>query len=528
MKKLLFLFSLLMPWLAAAQIAQTARFEKEHKGSDLEHIVIAMGEKGLTLVRNTEKFEQRKKVWDIIVLDTALHETWAVKVNIDQYFNILGHDYRDGNVYLVFHESNNPKGTLKIMEVDLRTHNIAEHDFKPEVEITFSHFSVMNGIAIFGGYITKEPAILLYDMQHESAKVLPGTFAPHMELLDLRTNVNNTFNALLTERRSKREKKLIVRTYNANGVILIDDEILVDDDKTILSGLTSTLINDDLIIIGTWTEGSSGTQATGIYSVVVDPFKDQKINYWDFTGLKHFLDYLPAKKAERIRAKAEWRRNAGKSVDFKAHVASIKIEESKEGFSFLSEVYTPSNNYGNNRWSNPYSNPYYSPYYNPYSFSPYSFGPMPYRYYSPFYGPYSPYGPSTVSNDTRIQHATILFFDLKGKLKDDLGLKFEEIKMPTREQVSDYIVRNNVTTFACLQEKEIQIQQTSADGSEIRNEKFKIDTGNPNDEIKSESNSSTVRIWYKNNFYIFGYHTLKDKTEHKSRDVFYINRLTIE
>ncbi len=46
MKKLLFLFSLLMPWLAAAQISQTARFEKEHKGSDLEHIVIAMGEKG--------------------------------------------------------------------------------------------------------------------------------------------------------------------------------------------------------------------------------------------------------------------------------------------------------------------------------------------------------------------------------------------------------------------------------------------------------------------------------------------------
>jgi hypothetical protein len=517
-----------VPLISRTQIAQPARYEKEHKGNDHEFIVISLGEKGLLLVRDTEKFEQRKRTWEIIALDTMLHETWDVKLSLDNIYNILGHDYRDGNAYLVFRESNNPKGKLNLMEIDLSAHSIIQHEFKTEVDISFTHFSVLQRIGIFGGYISREPTILMYDMRNESAKVLPGTFGPHLELLDLRTNANNTFNALLTERKSKSAKKLIIRTYDINGVVLIDDEINVDDDKSILTGITSTLINDEMIITGTWTEGSGNTQASGIYSVMVDPFKDQTINYYDFTGLKHFLDYIPDKKAERIRAKAEWRRSVGKPVEFKAYVSSVRLEESKNGFSFLSEVYIPASNFNNNRWGNPYGYPYSNPYYSPYGFSPYGFGPMPYRYYSPYYSPYSPYGTSSVSNDTRIQHSSLLFFDLKGKLVDDLGLKYAEIKLASKEQVSDYLVKNGIITMTCLNEKEIVLKQTSPDGSVVRDEKIKIELSDPEEEIRSESNMSTVRTWYKNNFYLFGYHTVRKKTEHHSRDVFYINRLTID
>ena len=525
MKQIVFLFFIALSFASRAQITQPARYEKEHKGSDHEFIIIPMGEKGLTLVRDSEKYEQRKKVWEIIVLDTALHETWDIKLNIDNFYNILGHDYRDGLAYLLFRESNNPKAKLNLIELDLPRHVIREHEFKPEVEITFSHFSVMKGQAIFGGYIAREPAILLYDMANESAKVLPSTFAPHMELLDLRPNINDTFNALLTERKSRNDKKLIVRTYDANGVVLVDDEIKIENEKSILTGITSTLQNDELIIVGTWGEGSS-SMATGVFSVLVDPFKDQPINYYDFTGLKHFLDYMPQKKIDRIRAKAEYRRSAGKPVEFKAYVSPIKIEESKEGFSFLGEVYVPASNY-NNRWSSsPYGYPY--PYYSPYGYNPYAFGPMPYRYYSPYYGPYSPYGGTPVANDTRIQHSALIFFDTKGKLADDLGLKYEEIKIPSKEQVSDYLLKNGITTMVCLREKDIILQQTTVDGSIIRDEKLKIELGKPEEEIRSESQSSTVRSWYKNNFYIYGYHTVRNRTDHVSRDVFYINKLTIE
>ncbi len=509
-----------------AQISQPIIYERDHKGNDHEFIIIPMGEKGLTLVRDTEKYEGRKRTWEIITLDTTLQETWDVKINIENYFHILGHDYRDGNAFLVFREGDHPKGKMKLVELDLRTHTVREHEFKPEVDISFTHFSVMKSMAIFGGYVSKEPTILVYDMQNESAKILPSSFAPQMELLDLRTNINDTFNALLTERKSKNEKKLIIRTYDANGVVLMDDEIKVENEKTILTGITSTLYNDELIIIGTWTEGSSNL-ATGVFSVLVDPFKDQAINYYDFTGLKHSLDYLSPQKAERIRAKAEWRRSAGKPVEFKTHFSSIKIEEAKDGFSFLGEVYIPAPNFNSNRWgSSPYGYPY--SYYNPYGFSPYGFGPMPYRYYSPYYGPYSPYGGSTTANDTRIQHSLLVFFDLKGKLVDDLGLKYEEIKIPTKEQVSDYLTRNGVTTLVCLREKDLLVQQTAKDGSIIREEKIKLELKKPEEEIRSESTGSTVRSWYKNYFYIYGYHSIKDRAQHESRDVFYINKLKID
>jgi hypothetical protein len=267
--------------------------------------------------------------------------------------------------------------------------------------------------------------------------------------------------------------------------------------------------------------------ATGIFSVLVDPFKEQTVNYYDFTGLKHVLDYMSPKKVDRIRAKAEWRRSAGKPVEFKTHFSSIRIDESKEGFSFLGEVYIPASNFNNNRFgANPYGYP--SPYYSPYGFSPYGFGQMPYRYYSPYYGPYAPYGGSSIANDTRIQHSALLFFDLNGKLKDDLGLKYEEIKLPSKEQVSDYVSKNGITTFVCLADKEIELQQTSIDGSVIRNEKIKVEPKKEDEEIKSESNVSTIRSWYQNCFYVYGYHTVKNKTNHDSRHVFYINKLKVD
>jgi hypothetical protein len=518
------LIVLLGSFRTEAQISQPAQYEREHKGSDHEFIVISMNETGIALVRDTEKFEDGKKSWEVIILDTLLNETWSTKIDIEQRMNILGHDFRDGNAYLIFKNAESAGHPLQLVELNLREKRVRQHAFKPEVSIQFTHFSILKNKAIFGGYILKEPTLLLYDLDSEGAKVVPGIFQPNTQLIDVRTNSNDTFNALLTERQSNSAKKLVARTYDANGVMLVEDIIAIDEGKTILEGMTSSLVHDELAVMGTWTYGANKEPA-GIFSVLVDPFTEQKVNYYDFAELNHFLDYLRPKRIARIKAKAEWRRSAGKHPEFRTHVSPIRMEESKTGFSLLTEVYEPSTTY-NSRYNSPYG---YNPYgYSPYGYYPYSFNSMPYRYYnSPYgYGPYNSY-PTTLP-DTRIIHSSLLFFDQQGRLLSDQSLKYPEIKLGSREQVSDFIRFEDRTFMACKEEEEIIARVNGQDGSVIKEEKIKLALKDPAETIRSESQeNSFIRFWYGRCFYVYGYHTVRGG-EGKTRDVFYVNKVNVE
>src|SRR5690348_5616012 len=95
-----------------SQITQPARYELPHKGSDHEFIIISMGANGLALVRDTEKFDDSKRKWEVIFLDTLLQEKRHTKILVDQRMNILGHEYNEGNLYLIFQETQNPSHSV--------------------------------------------------------------------------------------------------------------------------------------------------------------------------------------------------------------------------------------------------------------------------------------------------------------------------------------------------------------------------------------------------------------------------------
>jgi len=519
---LLVLLCFPIPLLAQVQVTQPARYEYERKGSDHQFIIISLGEKGLALVRDTEKFDDGNKNWELILLDSALHETFVTKIAIDQRMNILGHDFRDGNLYLLFHEPESAGRTLNLTEIRA-DQTIKQHKIKPEVSVHFTHFYVVKEKAIFGGYINKQPAVFMYDIANENLKVIPGINEPNVELLDVRTNSNDSFNALLLQGRSSlKNRKIVVKTFDEGGALLVDDVIPIDENKTVLEAITSTLVRDEMVIIGTWT--FSGKQAAGIFSVVVDPFKEQTVNYYDFAQLNHFLDYLKPKRVAKIKAKAEWRRSVDKQPEFRINLSTVKIDETKEGFSFLGETYEASTSYY--RGTSPYGYSSYPPTsYNPYGYySPFGLSSMAYRPY-----PYSYYNTNPVINDMRVMSSAVMYFDSHGKLVSDFSLKFPEIKVASREQVSDFIHKNGLTTIVCKDEKEVIVKISDANGEVLKEEKFKPELKNKDEIIRSETREdSSIRAWYGKFFYVYGYHTIRDEKEKKSRDVFYVNKIKVD
>ncbi len=506
-----------LSWISSAQSIQTARYELEQKNSDQEFILVSMQAEGIALIRDMEKYKDGKQLWQVIRVDTTLQEVWSMELDIENRLRLVGYEYKDNHIYLLFRSGEHEASDLTLFTIHIGSQEIRRYTIKQELSFKVTHFSALASSIALGGYVSNEPAILLYNLENEKAKIVPGFFISDTELLDLRVNTNNTFNTIITERNNKQTKKLILKTFDASGAMLMEDIIEIDEKRTILSGITSTLINDELLLVGTWTVGNSKL-ASGIYTTLIDPFSEQSINYYDFGQLQHFLDYQKEKRIVKLKQRSVVAKKVGDIPDFKTYAIPMRLEEQPTGFALLTEVYLPSTSLNTNPyWNTNYGLPYAG-------YSPYGYNPFMNRYYNT---PYQFNSPQT--GETKMLHASLSLFDLQGKLLSDYGLKLEDKKSSGLEQTSDFIFYGDHIALAYKKEKELIINNTKSDGVVIP--ETLVTQLEETAIIRHDSNNnSLIRSWYKNIFFVSGYQNIKDKsgkTEDPTRFVFYINKIEV-
>jgi hypothetical protein len=507
-----------------AQAVQTHRYETEQKGSDEYFTVICMGNGDLTLLRERNKFNGNKRQWEVTILDTTLHEKKHFDFHIEERYPMIGYEVKDSELYLLFRTGENSKNSLVLVELNTETGSeVQRQEIKPEVDLRITHFNKAGSTFVFGGYVSNDPAILLYELSSNSLKVVPGFFQDDSELVDVRVNQNTTFNVILIDRSTRSERKLVLKTFDESGKMLLEDIIPLENEKYLQQSLTSALVREDMLIAGTWGQ-RTGKQSSGFFTIPVDPFNEQKINYFHFGELNHFLDYLSAKRAARIKSNTLKDIQEGKNPSFTAFVVPYKLLENKDGYYLVAEAYnpvsTPTPYYGS-----PYSSPYYA---NPYSM------------YNPFWPGYypglrykqnSPYNAnSKTAEEVKTFSTILLHFDSKGNLSWDESIKLDEIEKPTLEQISEFYLTDDDLIFLYKKESELKTK-TIALGSDMAFENTqKIKLPDQLDDIRHENdNEGGVKHWIDNNFYMWGYHTIRNTSfkEDKTRDVFYINKIVV-
>lgn len=510
-------------FFAHGQNSIDGRYERVHKSTDPEIIVISMQENGLALVRDLDDYKEGKKLWEVIALDIQLKESWSIQLDIESRNRLVGYDYYKDHVYILFRSSEHEASDLTLFTIHRVSQEIKRFNIKQEVSFRITHLGVLDKVVVLGGYISNEPAILLHDLETEKLKVVPGFFVSNTELLDLRTNVNNTFNTLILDQKNKLQKQLILKTFDATGALLFENFIELDINRVILSGITNTLRNDDLFITGTWTVGTASKSASGIYSIVIDPVNKQTIKYYDYGQLENFLGYQSEKKASKIRQRSAEARASGSLPEFKAYTSVMRLEESSAGYSLLAEVYQPSSSINN---SNNYWNDYYYPYYYG-GYSPYGFNPFSSRYYN---RPYQYNNAPAQSGETKILNAAVIIFDKQGNLVADYAMPLRDKKSQGVEQTSDFIVSNRRVTMAYKKEKEIYFIQNK-DDNKLVSDTLTLALDNPEEIIRTDTEDSFIRHWYNNFLYVWGYQRIKtigEESDSSHRDVFYINKIRVD
>lgn len=506
---------------AQGQLKPMGRYEKEVKPSDNGFTLVSLNENGIALIHEQNKFLSGKKLWEVIILDTDMKEKWQSDIEVKSTFSLIGYDYTENHVYFLFREGDKDFNKFNLVQINISTYAIHYFEIDHEFSFRITHFSVVGQNGIFGGYVGREPTVILYETASQSLKVIPGFFLKDTELLDVRVNNNSTFNTLLIERNTLDKRHLVMKTFDQSGALLLEDEIEIEKDKNILTGISSGLKREELIIVGTYTEGATNV-GLGFYSVMVDPFSDQEIRYTPFTDLNYLLGYLPEKRAARIKSKAKERLDMGKSPDYKAHLLPIRIYEDKKGFYFLSEIYDPATTNNRPYWNNFYNNPYYSSGYSPYGYNPAMnrYTPTPYSYYN-----------NTQSSTAKMLESVLVLFDSKGKLIWDNSLKFDDIKKYAPEQSSDFVVKNELILSMYKKDKDLMVS-TGSIREEPELDTLSIPLLNTDEVIRNENEDDTgVRYWYGNNVFVWGYQSLRDKSKNEGdqvRNIFYINKFEAE
>jgi hypothetical protein len=507
--------------ILSAQVEQPFRFEHEQKNFDDYFTLISMKERGIALFREMDKYNQRNKVWQVVYLDTTLKETAKLEIEIKEHYQLLGYETGADRLYLLFRAGETTKNDIELIEVSSTGEELRRYQIKPNLDFNLTHFIKTADNFVFGGYVSNEAVILLFDPYTEGIKVIPGFFQKDTELVDLRTNQNETFNTVLIGRGSRGDRNLIFRTFDAAGKQLLEDVIAIDEDIALQTGISSALEREDLLVVGTWGE-KNAKQAQGFYSITVDPFREQKIRFTDFGQLEHFVDFMNEKRAARVKENSRENREQGKKPSFSTYVMPFRLNESPSGYFMLAEVYSQTGSNGMN-----YANPYY---YNPmgYGMYPYSGG-----YYYPgmnrMYRPYS-YGPtSKSSSDVKTLATVVLALDGLGNIKWDQSIKLEEINLPGLEQVGDFVVHDNKVFLVYKKESELKVKSVAFGEGEDSSAEItqEIKTADDQDDIRSEKElEGGVRHWFGNSFYVWGYQTIRNTTkQERLRDVFYINRI---
>ena len=128
-----------------AQLEQTARFEIEKKFTDENFIVLSAGENGIMLFRESnEKVKNLKgNIWQIMMVNNELDLVWDIKLAVDYKHTILGYEYFDNNLYLLFEEelSGRNKDFL-ILKIDQKDGSNNKYEISTELDLSTTNLLI--------------------------------------------------------------------------------------------------------------------------------------------------------------------------------------------------------------------------------------------------------------------------------------------------------------------------------------------------------------------------------------------------
>jgi len=288
--------------------------------------------------------------------------------------------------------------------------------------------------------------------------------------------VNNKYMAILyLDSKIKNKKYKNIALMDDDGKI-VEDKLLSnnDDDFPVDEFSITDLGNDDLAIAGTYSQTVKSDYSVGMFVVKIENLKRIYVEYYEYSSMKNFFNYMSTKNKEKAEKKAE--KNAKKGKPTKYLAITHQVISNNGAYLVTAEFFYPT--------------------YRTESYTTYSNGRATTTY-------------RTVFDGFQYTHTMVLGIDPDGKKEFEhciplkLDYKPYSAYQTLRRSVNNdevkycYIANNSIYTFAIV------------DGDLKENDpKVLVEV---DDDKKLKSTSTSINSWYDSYFYCLLTQTTKEK-----------------
>ncbi|RYC71264.1 hypothetical protein [Spirosoma sordidisoli] len=485
---------------AQAQLAQSLRIEIPSDPNEPEAFdVVPLADRGVLMtVRTGGFFDNSPAEFTFQKFDTNLKSLWSVRFKQDiKYRPLLS--YNDQQyMYHLFREYDTNRFQFLRLHLDDGVVETIDGVLLDQFDI--QQFKVMGSQAYVGGYRHQRPVVMAFSFFDGSAKVLPGLYVNHMDISSLELDeTRREVNVLVHS--TRRRCRFSIRTYSYDSKLIR----VVDFDgakNSLISGKLLPVNEHESLLVGNYSADCT-PYSQGIYVTRVrhpEPGESMAevtadavgaIQYIEFSELQNFFNYLKPHRQQKLRARAQKKKEEGKDYKFRYRLLVHDLQPTPTGLTLVAEVYYP-------------------------------------QYRTSTLG-YSGYLRGADRYDGfRYTHAFVCGFDKQGKLLWDNCLPIKELLNAELTEMVQVSQQGDRMVLAYPNDGEITTEVIQGNKVLKETEKIKIQTSDT-DERVTYSAQENLMAWYDRHFLACGFQKIAaSKAFPNPREVFYLNKLTYD
>lgn len=499
MKKLTLLLLTFISFWTIGQVSTDKRLEFELADGYYGETIYEFGEEGFVLVSNS-KAKGGEINWKYEKYDNDLELVGKNDLDLDKQFYDDGTFRTEDKLYTLFKSK---KGDYKIVWYDVANASFEEISGALKKKTYIKGMKILGDYAYFAATYKKAPYVYtinlkngeqsMYEVEFEGVNPKRTTIE-NMQLLPDSDEIFLMVKATLSKTESDMYIVRMGNTGNYKGHYNFSE----GSEYKIIDATASPIGKDKYIITGTYSS-KRASSSDGMYFSIVEDERISSINYYNFTDLDNFLNYLPERKQEKIERKKKRKEDRGKELKLSYWLAAHNIIEVNDGYMFLAEAYYPT-----------------------------------YRLEAKTTTTFVNGVAQTTTTYEHVfdgyqyTHAFFAKFDKSGELQWDNSFKMWIANKP-------FYVKRFINIAEQTQEA---IKLVFATGNQIVSKSFGFDgsviSDFMSDEIESEYDTdkvkrsfSNISFWYGNYFLAYGTQKIKNKVEgdKRKRKVYFINKI---
>ena len=460
-------------------IVHEARFETERVISSRYFQVLNAKRDGLATFSTSGEKKKGKEIWVFTRFNNDLDSLGSEEVMLSPGTAVLGYEYFQENYYLLLQpqEFNYSKLELLLLEGDggYQKKGISTL-FKSSIE----NFTFLDGKVALLGKKNGKDNLFIKGIDDQRTLTLTNLGPPDIEILDIKSSTDKAFLSVLVKYKdNRREKSHFIKTYTADGLLVSDFRIELDNDLRILDLVISEYESGEQWIFGTFTN-QSGDMSQGFFAKKFFGGRQFDTQYLYFDELNNFHNWLSPKAFKKMKEKIN---SGGKDAhDFYYELNGLGLISNESGEKWLSINASFPNQFRKD------------------------------------------------DNGARKPaiHNILLVFDGTGTLSSDYIFKLKDNTSPRWQRISESGKESILTSFQVKSDK-ITYKIHNQQSGQCPESTSKIETKKPGERQDTPGVfDGLISPWYDNTAYVYGASEVVDGATNNIRKIYYVQKIVFK